>query len=184
MQSYTKKKREIKFCSWKKIEFQPYKLKYRDKTAIMTEIEIYSIAQRATFGLIDHYFLMIPMYQLEFHLGIYSRGLILPAGRTVGAHLCGRKLVCDSCFVKLMHDLESGEYNRLIGYFPFVNCETLTTGISVQSIILINSIFVYASFAFGKFKMGFFISVVLLLCLLLFSKYNFSRTYKFKCPHM
>lgn len=145
-------------------------------------VDIYCRALRHTFGLIDHYFLQID--DTEYHLGYYAKGNVLPAGTTKGAHHVVHKRLCDVCFSKIKSDYRLNEDKRLFTYYPMINCETLATGISVQSLA-----FLVLPFAIFTLVNGHVLLTIVLLLLafsfyLFYSKYIYSRTVKFTCPHI
>lgn len=145
-------------------------------------IEICCVSLKNTLGLIDHYFLTIDDF--EYHLGFYKKGLVLPKGTTKGSHIICIKRICYDCLKKFNHDFENKEFQRLFYFYPFINCESLVTGISVQIICLLHLSVAIVLFLNKKYLLTVIVILILLCISLLFSKYNFSRTMKSKCKHL
>lgn len=98
-------------------------------------VEYWCQAMPKTWGLIDHYFMVID--DKEYHAGTYKPGKILPRNSTKGA-LVSLCTVCDTCYEKILLDYDLNEDDRLYtAYFPLLNCESVCTGFSMQSITLI-----------------------------------------------
>lgn len=146
-------------------------------------VKIKCRAIRKIFGLLDHYFLEIG--SREYHLGFYAKGKILPSGTTKGSHLVVQRQLCPACFQRLKIMLEFSEDVRLFHYYPFINCETLTTGCSVPLGITICAIpFLISSLYRMKFMQVFVTCLLLILCILIHSKFVFSRTLYTRCTHL
>ena len=146
-------------------------------------INIKCQALRKSFGLIDHYFLEIG--ENEFHLGFYRKGKILPRGSTKGSHLAVIRKICLSCYERLKIMLEYAEDVRLFDYYPLVNCETLTTGISVQLGLTMCAFPFLAYFCYTKnYTYLMILFLLMLLCVLIHSKYVYSRTVFSHCSHL
>lgn len=148
----------------------------------MGEIEIRVQALKRTLGVVDHYYMVIG--GKEYHPGGYGPGSVLPLGTTKGYHTAVRRQLCRDCFDKIVLDFVLSEDKRIYGYYPFLNCESLSTGISVQS-----QAFVFVPFVLIQaFRANWKNVLVLLLLALLFvlaaSKFVFSRTQRQKCSHL
>src|ERR1700684_3178980 len=94
------------------------------------QVEIYIQSQHYFYGLIDHYFLVID--DVEYHLGKYKKGTVLPKGTTKGSHLMETKTICEDCYLKIQTNHVLKEYTRMWSLFPIINCETVTTGFSLS----------------------------------------------------
>lgn len=151
--------------------------------AEITTINVCVRAEKMSFGLIDHYFMIIDNF--EYHPGFYKSGNILPKGFTKGYHIAAIKRVCSNCLNKLILDFNLYEDRRISNWYPIFNCESLSTGISVQSIITVVFIptVVFALFR-GFYMIAIIIFMLGLVCLLLYSKWTFSRTRNIKCEHL
>lgn len=145
-------------------------------------IEICCVSLKKTFGLVDHYFVILDNF--EYHLGFYKKGLVLPKGSTKGAHIICKKRICSNCYEKFNHDFETKEFQRLFYFYPLINCESLATGISFQIICLLHLSVVGVLVYYKKYLLAIILFLVLLCCSLLFSKYNYSRTVLTKCKHL
>lgn len=145
-------------------------------------IEICCVSLKKTLGLADHYFIIIDDF--EYHLGFYSKGLVLPKGSTKGSHIICIKRVCSDCYEKFNHDFETKEFQRLFCFYPLINCESLATGISVQIICMLHLSVALVLVLYKKYLLSIILILILLCISLLFSKYNYSRTVKKKCKHL
>lgn len=145
-------------------------------------VEVRCQALKRTWGLIDHYFLVIGEY--EYHMGWYSKGSILPAGTTKGAHVVSVKTICRACYTKIVENYNLREDKRLFDYYPLVNCETLSTGLSVQALSFLVLPFVFSLLLAGRLVWAVMLTLAALIFSLMCSKYVFSRTTKYKCRHL
>lgn len=139
-------------------------------------------ALQQSYGLIDHYFLVID--DMEFHLGQYKLGSILPAGTTKGAHTLNVRKICEFCYNKIIADINYREDLRLISYYPILNCESLATGFSVQSLGFLALPFILTLTILQHYYLAIIIFLLTIIFLLAYSKYIFSRTIKSKCIHL
>lgn len=139
-------------------------------------------ALKNSFGLIDHYFIVID--DKEFHLGEYRFGKILPNGTTKGAHVVERRDICIECYNKIIADFNFREDRRLITYYPMLNCESLSTGFSSQSLVFLAIPFIGIMLIKGQLIYAILIFLLAIICLLWYSKYMFSDTKKSKCMHL
>lgn len=151
------------------------------------EKEVYTVetrcrALKSTWGLIDHYFLVIGEY--EYHMGRYSKGSVLPVDTTKGAHVVSVKTMCRACYTKIVENYSLHEDKRLFDYYPLVNCETLTTGLSVQALSVLVLPFVFSLLLIGRLLWAVLLTLATLNVFLVWSKYVFSRTIKRKCRHL
>lgn len=148
-----------------------------------TDIQICIRASKNVFGLIDHFFMKIDNF--EYHPGFYKSGNILPSGTSNGLHVIETRQVCRLCLIKLILDFKMHEDRRISTWYPFLNCESLTTGISVQSLVLISSLpVIIALIILKRFICLLFFVMLMLIILLLYSKYLYSRSKYSKCPHL
>lgn len=146
-------------------------------------IEIRCRASRKYFGLIDHYFYVIN--GSEYHVGNYKKGKILPINTTKGYHVVSKTSLCDTCHDKIIENYKTKEDNRLFKYYPFINCESLTTGISLQSLLIFGTLpILFISLFKGKFLISILIIFILLTALLMYSKFIYSRTRIDQCSHL
>lgn len=145
-------------------------------------VEVRCQALQRTWGLIDHYFLVIGEY--EYHMGWYSKGCILPVGTTKGAHVVSVKTICRACYTKIVENYNLREDKRLFDYYPLVNCETLSTGLSVQALSFLVLPFVFSLLLAGRLLWAILLTMAALIFFLMCSKYVFSRTIEYKCRHL
>lgn len=153
-----------------------------EETQNTVTIQVCCVATRKSFGFIDHYYLILNDY--EYHLGNYKKGNKLPSGTTKGSHLICEKIICNTCYVKLMLDLQENEYKRLFSFFPLINCETLVTGISIQSVCLLLIPVVIACLGFKFYLYAIILTLIGLLIHVLYSKYKYSKTEYITCSHL
>lgn len=147
-------------------------------------VDIYVRPIKKTLGILDHYFLVIDDW--EYHLGgNYPLGEKLKKGTTKNAFVSKRSYVCQNCFKELQLRLESNEYRRVFKFFPIINCETLTVGLSIQSIVLaFGTISVLGLLYFKHDYLALVLFLVILLIVLIVSKYTLSRTHLYYCAHI
>lgn len=151
------------------------------------EIEIWAQALKKTFGLIDHYYYVMTAKdgtKLEYHPGKYPKGQILPNGTTRGGHLVATKLVCQECYNWIVSTFQNEDDARIFQFYPFINCESLTMGLSLQSLFFLAIPFTVVLIVARKIILAIFFAVLSLFCMLLISKYNFSRTQHLQCDHI
>lgn len=142
-------------------------------------VEVRCQALRRTWGLVDHYFVVIG--DREYHPG---EGTIRPAGATAGAHTVVVKTVCRACYEKILTNYDLREDRRLFEYYPLVNCETLSTGLSVQSLSFLAVPFVMTLALTGRPLWSLVLALFSLVFFLWYSKYVFSRTKRQTCRHI
>lgn len=148
-----------------------------------TKIELCVRAEQKSFGLIDHYFMIFD--EFEYHPGFYKSGNILPKGFSKGYHVAAIKRVCRDCLNKIILDYNLSEDRRISNWYPIFNCESLSTGISVQSIImLVFTPTILISIVKVHFTLAIIVLLIGVLCLLFYSKWTFSRTRMLKCEHL
>lgn len=146
-------------------------------------VEVRCQALRRTWGLIDHYFLVIGEH--EYHVGgSYSKGAVLPIGTTKGAHTISIKTVCSACYTRTVESYRLCEDRRLFNFYPIVNCETLSTGLSLQALASLVVPFVLNLLSLGLVLWAVILTLCTVVLLLASSKYAFSRTAKLKCRHL
>ncbi|AYP97968.1 Ac81 [Mauternbach virus] len=146
-------------------------------------IEVRCQAMRKTFGLFDHYFIVVNGY--EYHSGWYRQGKILKHGTTKGSHLISIRKICNVCYYKMIAEFYVKEDLRIFNaYFPFINCETICMGISVQSLLFLTIPFICVFVVKGCFLYALIFLLISIVCVLIYSKYQFSRTTKTKCNHL
>lgn len=157
-------------------EYNSYSTQQRFK------VEVRCQAMKNTLGLFDHYFIVIN--NVEYHMGYYSKGAILPVNSTKGWHLVTVKEVCADCYQKIIETFCLGEDKRLFSFYPFINCETLTTGFSVQSLIfLLIPISTYLVY-YKLYNILIYVILITICLILAYSKYVFSRTNYLRCKHL
>lgn len=146
------------------------------------EIKIYAKAIKKSFGLYDHYFIIIDNH--EYHLGCYTKGSKLNAGTTKGAHLITTRKLCHKCFNLLLINLEKKEDQRLFWYYPFINCESLAIGCSLQVLMTCNIPIAFCLLIKGYFVFAILLILFILTIVLFWSKYLYSRTTFTYCKHL
>lgn len=145
-------------------------------------VEVRVQALRSTMGIIDHYFLVLE--GMEYHPGHYKRGNLLPLGTTENFHVVARRRLCIDCYNKIIADFNLREDKRIGSFYPFLNCESLATGFSLQSLGFIALPFVFGFLLLGKLLLALVTFLVALLYLLLVGKYTISRTVRTRCHHL
>ncbi|KAI5630641.1 Ac81-1 [Venturia canescens] len=145
-------------------------------------VEVRCQADSGTLGFLDHYFLVIG--NLEYHLGLFVKGSVIPINSTKGSHVVCEKTVCEECYKKIMEFYETKEDKRLFNFYPFINCETFSTGLSFQAMSMIFAPFIAGLLLFCKFLYAILLGLIATITFLGQSKYNFSRTHKFSCRHI
>lgn len=145
-------------------------------------IEYRCQAMKKTFGLVDHYFLVVD--GKEYHAGFYKPGKVLPMNTTKGYHVVMLSDVCEACYLKIVTDYGLGEDVRIFSYFPMLNCETLCRGFSIQSLSLFSLPFVVLLLYKRMFVSAILMIMVVMICVLIHSKYVFSRCKRKTCPHL
>lgn len=152
-------------------------------TTDYTEIEICVRASKNAYGLIDHFFMQIENF--EYHPGYYKPGNILPKGTTKGLHVIEKRRVCQLCFAKLILDFKMYEDCRISAWYPILNCESLSTGISVQSVLLVAALPVILTLiVLGRFLYLVLFILFVLVTLLFYSKFLYSRCKQTHCRHL
>lgn len=148
-------------------------------------VAYYCRAMRPVLGLFDHYFSVFDN-ELEIHWGSYHKGRVLPVGTTRNAHLLGVQTMCHACYTKCMWMVNSADDSRLFKWYPLMNCETLTMGVSVQLVIVLTAFMVKLVLLWHNQLLWFFVAVLATLVFLLgYSKYLHSRRPKyFQCVHL
>lgn len=148
-----------------------------------TTIEIRCQAMKRALGIFDHYFLVINDY--EYHAGFYKRGKILENGTTKGAHTVSICNLCRTCYDRILAEFYVREDLRVFNcYFPFINCETMCVGFSIQSLLFLTIPFVCLFIVKGLFLIAIIFLLVSFIIVLMHSKYRFSRTLKTTCEHL
>lgn len=146
------------------------------------KIEYRCRAIKNTLGIFDHYFLVIGDH--EIHMGFYQTGKILPKNTTKGAHIVAEKELCELCYNKIIADINLKEDVRLIAYYPLLNCETLATGFSIQSLAFLSLPIIFCCLIKGLLFYACLVVLCTILVILMYSKYVYSRTNKLKCFHL
>lgn len=146
-------------------------------------IEVRVQALKSVFGLIDHYYMILD--DKEYHPGMYAPGSILPKDSTKGYHVAAIRTVCQLCHDKLVLNLNAREDKRIWSFFPLLNCESISTGFSIQSVVLVLILPIVTMLLLQRKILITVIAVLLgLLVHLSVSKYMFSRTVKTRCSHL
>lgn len=146
-------------------------------------VEVRCQALKRTLGLIDHYYLVIGAY--EYHVGgAHSGGSVQPVGTTKGAHTVAVKTVCSACYTRTVENYRRGEDRRLFNYYPLINCETLATGLSLQTVSAMAAPFVFVLVTLGRILWAVVLTLAALVFFLSSSKYAFSRTHYQTCRHL
>lgn len=154
-----------------------------DKEAIKIEVCGKPIAK--TFGLIKHYFIRLEHPELEIHPGQYKKGTHHNLEFTKGFEIYIKKIMCRECLQKLLK--ESNDM-KMYWYYPFINCETLTKGltgqfaISNQIVLLVLLIlFLIVSFCCNYIYL---LGVMVVLLVILYNNYLSSGTSLLVCHHL
>lgn len=145
-------------------------------------VEIRVRATKSSFGLIDHYYMILN--DQEYHPGCYAKGSILPKDTTKGYHVAAIRTICQTCYDKIILNFNAREDKRIWSLYPFLNCESFSTGFSIQSLGLLAAPLIGMLIYQKKYIVA---VIVLLLCLiahLSISKFTFSRTFRGKCSHL
>lgn len=145
-------------------------------------IKICVQAIKGSLGLMDHWFFIIN--DKEHHVGVYYKGSVLPLNTTKGTHVVVEKTICLKCYEKLINFVLYREDKRLFRFYPFINCETLTTGWSIQVVVLLLIPFVAVLGFLGYLYWALVLFLCIFLLYLIASKYHFSRTNKSFCKHL
>lgn len=146
-------------------------------------LELRCRATKRSFGLFDHYFLVVG--DREIHLGVYRKGKVLLRGTTKGSHLACEYDLCRLCYDRLLLEIKLKEDARLFrDYFPLLNCETLCTGFSVQSLAFLSIPFILTLLIKRMYLWAIILFLLTIVCLLAYSKYMFSRTQARQCKHL
>lgn len=145
-------------------------------------LEIRVQALKATLGLVDHYYLILN--DLEYHPGMYARGCVLPKGTTKGYHVAAIRTICQTCYDKIILNFNTREDKRIWSFYPFINCESFSTGFSVQSLAIIAIPIAVALMYQKNYIYAFVVLLIGALAHLTVSKFSFSRTFKGKCAHL
>lgn len=146
-------------------------------------IELRCQATKKSLGLFDHYFYVID--DQEVHMGVYRKGKILPKNTTKGSHISTYYEICKVCYDKIYLNLLSKEDVRLFStYFPMLNCESLCTGFSIQSALVLAIPFIVGLVMKGLYLWAIILFLTAIIVLLMNSKYTFSRTNEKKCSHL
>lgn len=148
----------------------------------MYTVEVRCRAMRSTLGLLDHYFLVLG--DLEYHMGYYKKGSVLPVGTTKSSHLVCIKRMCVDCYTKIITNYNLREDKRLFNYYPIINCETLSTGISVQSLAFFSLPFIAALLVNGRILYALLLLMFTIAAFLAYGKFVFSRTETHVCRHL
>lgn len=145
-------------------------------------VEVRVQALKSTLGIIDHYYLVLE--GMEYHPGHYKRGNFLPLGSTVNYHVAAKRRLCIDCYNKIIADFNLREDKRIGSFYPFLNCESLATGFSLQSLGFIAVPFVFGFLLLGRMLLAVVTFLVALLYLLLVGKFTISRTVRSRCRHL
>lgn len=141
----------------------------------MYSIEVCSKPIKNSMGFVRHHFVRIPHLQLEIHPGQYKYGTHHTIGFTKRYDYLYIVQVCETCLLDLY--TESMELFK-IWYYPIINCETLTRGLTC-SVPLSYQTAIYAGIVFSSFailKNCNFVFVAICLMLILFLINNFYQT--------
>jgi hypothetical protein len=152
--------------------------------ANLFKIELRCRAMMRCLGLLDHYFIVVD--GMEYHYGgRYNDGVVLPAGTTVGSHLVTTKTICRLCYDKFMLDCHLARDTRQFhGLYPFINCETIVMGISIQSMFIFVIPFIFILFSNKLYTLALILFIITFCLLLAVSKYRYSKTDRSMCEHL
>jgi len=148
-----------------------------------TCFDVYVKAMSNTLGLIDHYYLVID--GVSYHLGFNRR--IAQQHSIPSTHtLVERRLYCTKCTADFFDQLRLNEDRRLFGYYPLVNCESLSVGFSMQSLSLLTGSIISCVVLAKSMNLLLCLCVMLLTVLvcLWWGKYVRTRVRKTSCKHL
>lgn len=145
-------------------------------------VEIWCRPTHRLFGLLDHFYIVLN--DNEHHLGFYKEGSVLPKGTTQSSHLVSIRTICHQCYLKLLIDLELREDVRFFYFYPILNCETLVNGLSVQTIFLLNLIFVPVLMWKKLYWFALLTTLIIIIATLIYSKLHYKETCYTKCIHI
>lgn len=148
-------------------------------------VNVYTKYIKNTCGLFVHNYLTIPAIELEIHPGRFYYGTHHTLGRFKRNSMCVKQMLfCSVCIRDLLQrslDLVD------IWWYPILNCETLTRGLtqhfplSIQTLLITG---IFTTFIMGfKYSCFFIITIILSLMLLLYN----NTSYKFLkdcCVHL
>ncbi|UOT91836.1 Ac81-like protein [Aratus pisonii nudivirus] len=148
-------------------------------------VNVYTKYINNNFGLFVHNYLSIPYLQLEIHPGRFRFGSHHSLGKFKKNSYCNKSMLfCKDCLNLLL--IQSRDMENL-WWFPIMNCETLTRGltqhlpISYQTIIITG---IFTTFIIGIQEPYFFIlTFILIVMLVLYNNNNF-KMLKDTCVHL
>lgn len=146
------------------------------------EVEVRVRAVNSVFGLIDHYYMILD--GTEYHPGMYAPGSVLPEGTTKGYHVAAVRTLCQTCYDKIIFNFNAREDKRVWSLFPLLNCESLTTGFSLQAAILLVVPIALSLMYQKKLILATIVLLLGIIAHLAISKFAFSRTLRSKCAHL
>jgi len=145
-------------------------------------VEVRVAPIRKSYGILDHYYFVIN--DKEYHPGRYTLGNILPVGTTKNYHIVYVKTMCLLCYENIVSNFNLLEDRRVVKYFPFINCETLSTGISCQSLAFLSIPFIiWAAFKRYWVVIGFLL-LITALYLMAIGRYMRLGTRYGTCSHI
>lgn len=152
---------------------------------VSTKIEVCEKVIRQSFGFVKHYFLRIPEIGIEIHPGHYTRGTHHNLDTTKNYRVYATKIVCPGCLSELQQESNDMSY---VWYYPFINCETLTKGLTGQVAISIQVV-LYVLLALciiaSIFKSVLYVFAILVVALgLVYNNYLNCGSRLFVCHHI
>ena len=149
----------------------------------VTKVETFLRASKHSWGITDHYWWQFG--GSEYHVGTEQQHRIKPANSTLGGHLYSKSYICEQCLNNLETKLQSKRDIQLLqNMYPLVNCESLTTGFSSQSVFLLALVPIIGLVVFHKFCFALLLFLATLVLYLMGSKYAYSKTRTYHCPHI
>ncbi|UVT30872.1 ac81-like protein [Penaeus vannamei nudivirus] len=148
------------------------------------DVLIYSKSIKNTLNLFIHNYLSIPALELEIHPGRFYYGTHHTMGAFIKRSVIIKKLqFCEDCINKLLKQ----SYDLFkVWYYPIVNCETLTRGltqnipISIQTILITGA---FTSLVIGiSYPSVFLLTFLFIILLLLYNNFRF-QLFRSTCIH-
>lgn len=149
------------------------------------DIAIYTKYVKNTFGILVHNYFAIPQLHLEIHPGRFYYGTHHDYGKFKKRSECVKVMkFCELCVDYLLEkstDLDD------IWWYPILNCETLTRGLTQHIPISFQTILItciFTTFIIGIQKVHLLLVVILFIIMLLIYNNTHYKMLKNKCIHL
>nr|WOZ57658.1 ac81-like protein [Menippe mercenaria nudivirus] len=136
-------------------------------------------------GFFVHNYLAIPAFDLEIHPGRFFYGTHHNYGAFKNRSYCVKSMqFCKKCVTVL---LKQSENQDSTWWYPIMNCETLTRGLtqhlplSIQTILITG---IFTTFILGIEKATFFIVTIIFILMLLIYNNTSYKLLKDRCVHI